>query len=72
MSVTTTGTFQKIAVPHDPTVGHPCNGATYDIAAGPTPAISDASCFRPGIRVEDRWGRETTAYYDDWIVIHRN
>ena len=60
------------ADPHDPTVGHPCNGATYDIAAGPTPAISDASCFRPGIRVEDRWGRETTAYYDDWIVIHRN
>lgn len=63
--------YEYDADPADPTIGHPCTGATYDSGAGPTPNIPDASCFRPGVRVVDRWGRQSTVYYDDWIVIHK-
>lgn len=46
-------------------VSHPCG-------AGGSPFYEDASCFRPTVRVIDRWGYTTEEAFDGWIIIRED
>ncbi|MDD5749994.1 MAG: hypothetical protein PHO91_04470 [Patescibacteria group bacterium] len=44
--------------------GNACNGQDG------RPTIANASCFKPKVRIIDRWGWSSEFTYPDWIVVH--
>ncbi len=48
------------------------NAETYECdGTGDKPSIAHAACYRPSVRITDRWGQPSTETFNSWVVIYR-